>query len=183
MLTGFAPAPRCGFTLIEMMVVVAVLGTLMVVGLPSFSVLLQNYQVRAAAESIQNGLQRARAEAVARNSKVCFKLGAGSAWSVGYTTDATACTTLDSHSSSDSPNVAISATASDLSTAATTLTFNNLGQIVANADSSASLGRAVATSTGGGNQVLHVTINAGGGARVCDPNLPAGNVRKCGTGE
>jgi hypothetical protein len=68
-----------------------------------------------------------------------------------------------------------------LSTAATTITFNNLGQVIANSPPTL-LTLAQATfnaSASGGNQTLRVSIGAGGNARVCDPSLPTTNIRYC----
>jgi type IV fimbrial biogenesis protein FimT len=170
--------PNCaGFTLTELMIAVAVLATLMALGLPSFRQMLRNYEVRAAAESVANGLQRARAEAVAHNASVYFKLTGGTSWTVNYVT-APVTPALDSRSSSEgSPNVVLAATPST----ATTVTYNNLGQALAtNADSSVPPTQIDFNATAAGaNQTLRVLIGVGGGARVCDPSLPSGNARAC----
>ena len=54
-------ARRCalerGFSLVELMVTVAVLSLLMTLAVPSFNEWIQNGRIRTAAESIQNGLQ------------------------------------------------------------------------------------------------------------------------------
>ena len=63
-----------GFSLVELMVTVAVLSLLMTLAVPSFAEWIQNSRIRTAAESIQNGLQVARAEAVRRNARVEFAL-------------------------------------------------------------------------------------------------------------
>ncbi len=68
------PIAYRGFSLIELMVVLALAGILMLAGLPSFREWLLNSQVRTAAASINNGLQLARAEAVRRNVFVRFRL-------------------------------------------------------------------------------------------------------------
>lgn len=169
-----------GFTLIELMIAVAILAVLVTVGLPSFREMLRNYEVRVAAESVANGLQRARAEAVAKNARVQFVLGTGTAWTVDYVTKPVVTDPpLDSRAHEDgSPNTTRTAVAADLSTAATTLTFNQLGQVVANADASPSLAR-VNFSGSGATQNLRVVVGAGGNARVCDPSLPSSNVRSC----
>jgi len=181
-----SPARSAGFTLTELMIAVAVFATLITVGLPSFRQMLQNYQVRVAAESVANGLQRARAEAVARNAPVFFALASSSSstWTVDYVTKPVSTDPpIDSRSSAEgSANVAVVALASDLSTAATTITFNNLGQVVANANATQAVRRInFNASATGGNQTLRVTIGGGGNARVCDPSLPSTNVRNCPT--
>jgi type IV fimbrial biogenesis protein FimT len=171
-----------GFSLTELMLAVAVLAALITVGLPSFTQMLRNYEVRVAAESVSNGLQRARAEAVARNSSVQFALGSGTSWTVDYVTKPVPTDPpLDARSSAEgSANVARAAVAVDLTTAATTITFNNLGQVIANADASPALAQVTFNSTAaGGNQTLRVTVGAGGNARVCDPSLPSTNLRYC----
>jgi len=174
---GLLRVPRCaGFTLIELMITVAILATLVTLGLPSFRQMLRNYEVRAAAESVSNGLQRARAEAVAHNTKVYFKLTGGTSWTVNYVTGPVN-PALDSRSSSEgSPDVALAVTPST----ATTVTYSNLGQAVANADASATPTQMDFNATAAGaTQTLRVLIGVGGGARVCDPSLPSGNPRAC----
>jgi type IV fimbrial biogenesis protein FimT len=68
------PARQLGFTLIELLIVIVILGVLMGLALPTYRLWIQNLQIRNAAESIQNGLQLARAEAVKRNTNVDFVL-------------------------------------------------------------------------------------------------------------
>ena len=63
-----------GFTPIELMVVLVMIGVLLVTLAPSMIEWLRNLQVRSAAESISTGLQKARAEAVRRNQNVYFSL-------------------------------------------------------------------------------------------------------------
>ena len=168
-----------GFTIIELMITIAVLGTLLSFAIPSFKQMLRNYEVRGAAESVANGLSRARAEAVSRNSSVQFVLGSGTSWTVDYVTKPVSTDpALDSRASTDSPNVTKTAVGTDLSTAATTLTFNNIGLVNANADTSMALGRVTFSATGA-SETLRVEVGAGGSARVCDPSLPTSNARGC----
>lgn len=172
-----------GFSLVELMITIVVLSILVGVGMPSFVQMLRNAEIRTAGEALVNGLQRARAEAVSRNASVKFVLGAGTAtsYTVDYVTKPVPSDpAIDSRSSTEgSTNVTRNALASDGTTAATTITFNNLGQVIANADASVTLSRIDITATSG-NQNLRVVIGAGGGARVCDPNLATGSsVRAC----
>lgn len=59
-----------GFSLVELLVVVAVLGLVLMLGLPNVSAWLQNTQIRNSAEAMISGLQLARAEALRRNRVV-----------------------------------------------------------------------------------------------------------------
>ena len=58
-----------GFSLIELMVGVAVMAVLVALALPSFTDWIRNNQVRVAAETLREGLQLARSEAVKRNTR------------------------------------------------------------------------------------------------------------------
>jgi type IV fimbrial biogenesis protein FimT len=130
--------------------------------------------IRAAAESIVNGLQRARAEAVVRNTDVQFVLGAGSSWVVSVVSDGAE---IDKRSSAEgSLNVTRAVVPAD----ATTITFNNLGAVGVqsnqplNADGTAPFTQ-IALASAGGGQNMQVTIGVGGNARMCDPSLATGS--------
>ncbi|HXZ54145.1 MAG TPA: GspH/FimT family pseudopilin [Burkholderiales bacterium] len=62
-----------GFTIVEVMISLTVLGVLIALGAPGFVEWLQNQQIRAAAEAALNGLQAARTEAVRSNLPVRFQ--------------------------------------------------------------------------------------------------------------
>lgn len=62
-----------GFSLIELMVGLVVMAILLGTGVPAFSRWMQNSQIRTATESIQAGLQLAKAEAVRRNIPIRFQ--------------------------------------------------------------------------------------------------------------
>jgi type IV fimbrial biogenesis protein FimT len=157
-----------GLTLPELLIGIAILGILASVGLPSFQTWMVDTKIRTATESIQNGLQRARAEAVARNTGIEFVLGAGSSWVVSV---ANPVTIIESRSSSEgSKNV----TGTPLPALATTLTYNSFGQVTPNADATASLTQ-VTLAASGSNKRLSITINAGGSTKMCNPDLTAGS--------
>ena len=65
---------QSGLSLIELMVVLAILAIVAFFGLPGFSEWAQNTQIRATTESLHSGLQLARSEAVRRNTGVEFRL-------------------------------------------------------------------------------------------------------------
>lgn len=168
--------PR-GFTLIEVMVAIAIIAISMVLGIPSYRAWVQNTQIRNAAESIQNGMQRARAEAVKRNANVAFTLGANSSWTVRVVNTGEQVDARNSNEGSN--NVTVAATPGG----ATTLTFNNFGARVANADGSAPLTQIDMDSSllsAADSRDLRVTVGIGGNVRMCDPNLaPGSSPRAC----
>ena len=155
---------------------IAIVAILMTLAMPSFQTWIRNAQIRNAAESIANGLQRARAEAVARNTNIEFVLTAGSStWAVDYRpgfkpADAPAAPIDSRNSNEGSQDVTVAV----LPAGATTITFDNLGSINANLDASASLTQ-VDLAGGAGSQGLRVTIAPGGSSRMCDPSLAAGS--------
>jgi type IV fimbrial biogenesis protein FimT len=176
MLNSRAKIGQTGLTLIELLVGMAILGILMSLAVPSFQSWMRNSQIRNAAESVTSGMQRARAEAVARNADVAFVLGAGSSWTIVQLQPAPLPPALiESRSSSEgSKEVALAAVAAD-NTPATTITFNSLGRVVANTDGSGSLA-VIDFTAPHGDRNLRVTIGAGGNARMCDPNITSGLV-------
>lgn len=175
-LNGIRKSGTRGFSLIELMVGIVIMGILLSLAMPGFQTWLQNAQIRNAAESIQNGLQRARAEAVGRNTNVEFVLGTGSSWVVQLT-DGTGIDTRSSNEGSKDVTIAVAPAG------ATTVTFTNFGGLaVANGDGSAPFTQVDLDSSvlaAADSQELRVTIGLGGNIRMCDPNAPAGSPRAC----
>ena len=181
-----------GMTLIEIMIAIAILGMLLVVGIPSYQGWMRNSQIRTAAESVQNGLQLARAEAAQLNTNVSFILS-GNDWSVNasgvaassvfYTADAgSGVTTLQRRSGMEgTPNAVISAVG------ATTITFNGIGRITPTPAASqvftvqdARGGACATTTTPNAMRCLSVVVEAGGKIWMCDPALNgSGNPQAC----
>ena len=165
-----ATVPRSvsGFTLIELMVGITILAIAITVGLPSYGRWIQNTHVRNASESVINGMQRARAEAVSRNMNVAFSLGGGAFWTVTQVSDGSA---IDSKPDAEiQASIVVTPTPDD----ATTITFSNLGTVVANTDGSSTLTAIDIDSNSlpaEDSRNLRITVGAGGGVRLCDPTV------------
>ena len=168
-----------GTSLIELSIGLVIVAILIAAGLPSFSAWIQNSQIRTAAESLQNGLQIARNEAVRRNANVEFRLGTGTEWTV--VTVFTAETVQSRSQAEGSSKVELVVTPD----AADRVTFTGFGRVTANSDGSAPLTRLdldVPTSVlpAADSHELTITIGGGGQIRMCDPNvLTTGDTRKC----
>ena len=63
-----------GFSLTEMLTVIAIASVLLSIAIPSFTQSMTNSRVQATAESIQSGLLRARSESINRNAPMRFQL-------------------------------------------------------------------------------------------------------------
>lgn len=172
MLRALTTARRMrGFTLIELMVVVAIIAVGASLAAPSFRETIANYRVRSGAESIVNGLNYARAEAVRRNGTVSFTLNAsGSGWSVDQVTPAAQA--IQARPDADSPGVT---TAS--STASRVATFLPTGMV----DSTGvRLSQVTVSSSVAGTETRQIDIMGGGLIRMCDPAVAAANdPRRC----
>jgi type IV fimbrial biogenesis protein FimT len=162
------PAQASGFTLIELMLGIAVLVILLTLSMPSFQTWMQNIQIRNASESILTGIQKARSEAVTRNTSVSFVMGADSSWTVNVVNPASV---IETRPASDGSQ---SVTRTVLPAGAATVTFNNFGVVTANADATATLTQ-LDFSAPGGNRNMRITIGVGGNAKMCDPSLPSGS--------
>ena len=73
-----------GFSLLEVMVVVAILGILAALAGPSFTPTIERWRVRQATEDLQSSLYFARSEAIKRGGGISVAAKDGADWSSGW---------------------------------------------------------------------------------------------------
>jgi type IV fimbrial biogenesis protein FimT len=180
-----ALAPQQGFTMVEILITIAVMSILIAIGLPNFSIWIQNTQTRTAAESILNGLQLARGEAVRRNVTVKFVMGSQSDWAVSVVS--TGEVVQDRPAKEGSPNANVQArtgsTVAPSCATTTTVTFNALGRVLDNnGDATKPIAQVDVTNTAltaADARNMRIVISSGGGVRMCDPKVAVGDPRAC----
>ncbi|HSE00756.1 MAG TPA: GspH/FimT family pseudopilin [Burkholderiales bacterium] len=165
-----------GFTIIELLITIAVLAILLYVALPNFAIWMQNTQIRTAGEAILNGMQLARAEAIRRNVNVELRMDASSGWTarVPSTDELIQSRVAGEGSATSAVTVA--------PVGATTITFNGFGSITTNNDATPTITEIKIDSpliAAADSRELCILVRAGGNIRMCDPKVPASDTRTC----
>ena len=163
-----------GFTLIELMIGIAIMSIVLALGMPSYQAWIKNAKIRSAAESIVYGLQIARSQAVSRNEPVRFTLNAGSSWTVGCDVVSAGCpANIQSRAAGDGSSSSVTVVAA----AGMPVKFNNLGQMTAPAPAAPATNIAInvdvdpAILSAAESRDLRVVVDVGGAIRMCDPNV------------
>ena len=161
-----------GFTLLEFIAVISVMGIIAALAVPSFSTLIQNNRLKSASEQVYQKLQYARSEAIKQNQDVYLSFLAGSNWCIGLAT-APACScslttncNLGQINASDFPSINL--TTNGFTT--TNITFNKLyGAPDASGDFKLNIS----------SRSIDISINEMGRVRICGNNI--GGYRPCST--
>ena len=167
-----------GFTLVELVVVLAVLGILAVWAVPSFDDFRVRARVRGAATNLFTDLQFARSEAVQKNAPVVVSFSTGSSWCYGIhegnapcdcTSAAPGACSIKRVTSADYPTVAVSQAqfTSNSGTATSYFIDPRRGQSV---DAAGSPVAGNVVFSGPGSRQLRGDLNAVGRVRLCSPS-------------
>lgn len=164
-----------GLSFVEIIIALALLGILLSLGLPAFNTTLANMRVRQVAESLRDGLQSARNEAVKRNAAVAFNLDSptGGGWSVTLVADGTL---LRSKSAAEGSYIQVD------SGGATEVDFSNLGLMtlpLAASQTFSVSNPSVGTCGPTGIRCLSIVVAAGGQVRLCDPQRTSPDPQAC----
>lgn len=168
--------PSQGFSLVEMMVTIAVFGVLIAAAAPSVSTMILDAQTRTVAESLQNALRLAQAEAVKRSRQVEFFLtnatpamgaapsATGKNWGVqelSLTNLATPVELIQADSfAGSSGNVALAASSG-------TVRFNSIGRVT---NPAATVTFNLSNPSASGTRSYRVLVTLSGAIRMCDPS-------------
>ena len=176
-----------GFTLIEILTVIVIMGVILAIGIPSLSEWIARSRVRSGVEDLQNAIRIAQAEAATRNENVEFSLFAsqpvptGNVLSTAASNNGTywAVRTLPDNifiQGGDFGSRGVNITGSS------TLIFNGIGKVLTNITPPAYLTTTQAyrvdskTNNPQHQFPICVFVRPGGGLRWCDPNVPTGSL-------
>lgn len=181
-----------GFSMIEIAITMALAAILLFTVAPSVSSMIANSRVRSSAESVQQGLQRARNEALRRNQDVslwfvttnasgnldnsCALSATANAWVVSINDPSGACAASSSdtvapmvveksNSGAVNDNVVVTAWQSGGGTASTNVTFDGFGRVT----SATAVARINVNPASAGFRSLRIQLSRGGSLRLCEP--------------
>lgn len=188
-----------GVTLVEMMIGLVIVAILLFAAVPSFSIYLHNQRLRAQAQSINAGLQLARAEAVKRNARVemvftnndpiaalvnsVVSSTTGSNWIVRQFDATTTLYNFIEGRESNTGSGIFNDTRVQVSSTSAIIGFNQFGNSTLGVQSTISVTNPAlgACAPSGVTRCLNIVVSAGGQVRMCDPDttLNSWDPRKC----
>jgi type IV fimbrial biogenesis protein FimT len=189
-----APAGRrAGFTIVELVITLALFGVLLALGIPAFTTFIQNAQIRNAAEHAVSGLNLARAESVQRNAPIRFQFvsnltasctvsTASGSWVISLDDPEGLCDVAPSETTA--PRILQKYTQQEGAAGVTANTaggglviFSGLGRVSGAGTTQIDFSRAGSVcehvDAAGSVRCLRVLISTGGAIRLCDPKVAA----------
>lgn len=198
-----------GVTMLELAVVLAIVAILAALAAPNFSQFMRNSQIKSGAESLENGLRLARAEAVRRNTLVRFQLTtslkndcalsvADGNWVISIDDPTGLCASVgvkDAFPLSDgvnnpAPRILQKYSADEGTKSASvaadqaTIVFNGIGKVTPTPAGAINFNF---TNPQAGNCIaqagqvrcMRVVVSSGGQVRMCDPSYGSSDPRGC----
>lgn len=193
-----------GVSLIEVAVAMTVMAMLLLAVAPEVGKWIRSTRIRSTAESLQNGIQKARMEAIRRNTSVSFWLvsqtsrgviddgcalsSTSASWVVSINTPAGKCASdpgdtadprlIEKFAAGDvGATVAVSARATAGGGPASSVTFDGFGRVTGAGIQQIDINNVVA---GNDYRRLGIEITTGGNVRLCEPAITAADdPRKC----
>jgi type IV fimbrial biogenesis protein FimT len=197
-----------GFSIIELMTVLTVLGIMLVLAMPGIGNWISNSRVRTVAEELQNGLRLAQAEAVNRNRSVVYVRTAatparnaapsatGRNWYVqvlpvnaveGATTE------FQNDAYIQGGTFSVDSGANVTGTNTTVTCFNSVGRVISLTAAETGVGAGCTAPTAAddptdfaialpaSDRAMRIELFLGGRVRMCDPAAATGQPNACTT--
>jgi type IV fimbrial biogenesis protein FimT len=163
-----------GFTLVELLMVLVVVGILTAVALPPMRMHLANSDIRGVAEEMRSGLELARTEAIRRNTSVQFQRN-GTGWNVVVPGADNGADLLVARRGARQAQVTVTTDIDNISFSGSgwTTPFGRTMNMALQAPGISQCRPA------GGIYCLNVVVAAGGLVRSCDPAAQAGTPTAC----
>jgi type IV fimbrial biogenesis protein FimT len=155
-----------GFTMVELLVVMAIAAVLASLAIPNFSNFIEGRRVRTSAEQLRDVLVLAGQEALKRNAPVIVQ-----------SQDNVITASIAAFGANGA--VALAQIHTMARVADSSVTLNGSGRAAASTMFAVTPARATCKAVGGPVSCYNVQVHSGGAVRLCDPTYPSGDVRAC----